>query len=275
LIRRIDGIPRYLETARTNLLTGKQSGNIPDWRMIERDGINGSLGNAEYFRQSLPASAAAYLGRRPFAPILMSQLRQAGEKAAAAYEDFATFVQSTFGAALKSCVTDVRTSDVGGDRLQPGRGGGCTDRFAVGAEEYEWRVRNVLRDPRSASALDDYGAQQVQLYSSRIRDIADVIAKEAGWGKAALRDVVNHLAKDSPQNDDELFAWYRDAAARAVAYGRQQAMFDIPQAYKLDIVPTPPVLQASIDAAYYPAPPFKKTGWDVSIFPPRVTIRQR
>jgi uncharacterized protein (DUF885 family) len=37
-------------------------------------------------------------------------------------------------------------------------------------------------------------------------------------------------------------------------------MFDIPQAYKLDIVPTPPVLQASIDAAYYPAPPFKKTG---------------
>ena len=37
-------------------------------------------------------------------------------------------------------------------------------------------------------------------------------------------------------------------------------MFDIPQEYKLDILPTPPVLRGSIGAAYYPAPPFKKAG---------------
>jgi uncharacterized protein (DUF885 family) len=37
-------------------------------------------------------------------------------------------------------------------------------------------------------------------------------------------------------------------------------MFDIPRDYKLDILPTPPVLRNNIDAAYYMAPPFKKSG---------------
>ena len=37
-------------------------------------------------------------------------------------------------------------------------------------------------------------------------------------------------------------------------------MFDIPADYRLDVVPTPPVLRSTIDAAYYPAPPFKKSG---------------
>lgn len=37
-------------------------------------------------------------------------------------------------------------------------------------------------------------------------------------------------------------------------------MFDVPAGYKLDILPTPPVLSNSIDAAYYMAPPFKKSG---------------
>ena len=37
-------------------------------------------------------------------------------------------------------------------------------------------------------------------------------------------------------------------------------MFDVPADYRLDVVPTPPVLRSTIDAAYYPAPPFKKSG---------------
>ncbi len=108
--------------------------------------------------------------------------------------------------------------------------------------------------------LYEYGAQQVALYSRLIQEVVAVIAKEAGLGAATTRDVVNHLAKDAPRNDDELFAWYRETAARAVAYGREHRMFDVPADYKLDILPTPPVLQNSLDAAYYMAPPFKKSG---------------
>jgi len=41
---------------------------------------------------------------------------------------------------------------------------------------------------------------------------------------------------------------------------RAQHLFDIPADYRLDVVPTPPVLRSTIDAAYYMAPPFKKAG---------------
>jgi uncharacterized protein (DUF885 family) len=71
---------------------------------------------------------------------------------------------------------------------------------------------------------------------------------------------MDHLAKDSPKDDAELFAWYRDAGVRAVAYGREHAMFDIPTDYRLEVTETPPVLRSTTDASYYPAPPFKKSG---------------
>ena len=71
---------------------------------------------------------------------------------------------------------------------------------------------------------------------------------------------MEYLSKDSPRNDDELLQWYIDAGKRAVVYGREHQLFDIPQDYRLDVTPTPPVLRSTIDAAYYPAPPFKKTG---------------
>jgi len=45
-----------------------------------------------------------------------------------------------------------------------------------------------------------------------------------------------------------------------VAYGRERRLFDVPATYELEVVPTPPVLRSTIDAAYYPAPPFKRSG---------------
>jgi uncharacterized protein (DUF885 family) len=71
---------------------------------------------------------------------------------------------------------------------------------------------------------------------------------------------MQHLSKDSPKSDDELIQWYRDVGVRAVAYGREHQLFDIPTDYRLDVVFTPPVLRSTLDAAYYPAPPFKHSG---------------
>jgi uncharacterized protein (DUF885 family) len=237
LVARVEAIPRYLDNAKANLLAGKQAGNVPDWRMVQRNGVAPSQASIEYFSRTLPETAAGYVGSRPFGQTLMPQLRQAGNNAAAAWGEFARFLQATYDP---------------NDR---------TDRFVAGTDEYEWRVRTVFGDTRSAAELYEYGGQQVALYSRLIQEVVAQIAKDAGLGAAAtMRDVVNHLAADSPKNDTELFAWYRDAAARAVAYGREREMFDIPQDYRLDIVPTPPVLRTSIEAAYYMAPPFKKAG---------------
>jgi uncharacterized protein (DUF885 family) len=235
VVSRVESIPAYLDRAKANLTAGKRAGNVPDWRMVRRNGIESSISSVEYFRKTLPETAAGYIRTQPFGQAVIPQLKQAGDRASAAWGDFAKFLESTYG----------------DDR---------TDRFAAGAGEYEWRVRHVFGDTRTAEQLYDYGGGQVALYSGLIKEIVAVIAKDAGLGTATTRDVVAHLAKDSPRNDDELFAWYRETAARAVAYGREHRMFDVPADYKLDIIPSPPVLENSIDAAYYMAPPFKKAG---------------
>ena len=77
----------------------------------------------------------------------------------------------------------------------------------------------------------------------------------------AVRAVFDQLSKDYPKSDAEMIAWYRDAAFRLVDYSRKTGLFDVPADYKLEVVETPPPLQASVDgAAYYPAPPFKNSG---------------
>jgi uncharacterized protein (DUF885 family) len=235
LVTRVEAIPAYLGHARANLLAGRQAGNVPDWRMVQRNGIESSVASVEYFRRTLIDTAAGFIGNRPFGQTLMPRLRQAGDRAATEWQAFADFLRTTY-------VNDT------------------VDRFAAGTEEYEWRVRHVFGDARTAEQLYDYGAQQVALYSRLIQEVVAIIAKDTGVRASTTRDVVGHLAKDSPRNDDELFAWYRETAARAVAYGREHRIFDVPDDYKLDILPTPPVLENSIDAAYYMAPPFKRSG---------------
>jgi len=244
VVSRLRAVPAYVETARANLRAGKATGNLPDRRMIELDGIAGSRASAEYFARTLPETARRLLGARAFAGAMLGRVGEAGRAAADAYRGFAAFLAN--------------------DLTLPER----TDRFAVGETEYEWRVRTCLRDPRGAAALYEYGAAQVALYEDQAFRVAEEVAREAGlarsWGKeergASVRAVMDHLSGDSPRNDDELFQWYRDTAARLVEYGRAHALFDVPAEYRLDIVPTPPVLRSTIEAAYYPAPPFKRSG---------------
>ncbi|MEO8201757.1 MAG: DUF885 domain-containing protein [Gemmatimonadota bacterium] len=245
VVRRLRAIPQYLETARANLIAGKARGNQPDHRMIERDGLRGSNDNATYFKTTLHDLARGYLGKRPFATTTLADLDTAGSSAADAYTGFAGFLTQTFDPA------------------------DMADRYAAGEEEYQWRLRNCLQVNRTTAELYDYGAQQVAMYESKMFEVAEEVAREAQLGlafgsdaerRASVRSVMTFLSHESPANDDELFRWYVQAGERAVAYGREQSMFEIPQAYRLDVIPTPPVLRSTIDAAYYPAPPFKKSG---------------
>ena len=245
VVARTLAIPAYLDVARANLLAGKQAGNRPDRRMVRRDGITGSTANAGYFRTTLADTATPLLGARPFAAQVLQRLSQAGASAAAAWEDFGRFLQSA---------------------LDPDE---SVDRYAVGEREYEWRVRTVLRDQRSAAELYAYGAEQVALYTGKIVAVARTVSDEAKLGLpfgstveqyASVRRVMEHLSNDSPRNDDELLKWYVETGERAVAYGRALNLFDIPASYRLDVIATPPVLRSTIDAAYYMAPPFLKTG---------------
>ena len=245
VVTRLSAIPAYLQVARDNLDAGRRSGNVPDRRMVQRDGVAGSRQNASYFRTTLPSLAKGYLGDQRFATAMLAGIGGAGDAAAKAYEDFALWLERFFPA------TDT------------------TDRYAIGEAAYEWRLRNVFREQRTAADLYEYGQRQVDEYTRRIAEVAERIARDRGvslpfnspedraW---SIRRVMEDLSAESPGNDEELLRWYRETAGRAVSYGRERGLFLIPSEYRLDIVPTPPVLRSTIDAAYYPAPPFRKAG---------------
>jgi uncharacterized protein (DUF885 family) len=243
--KRVEAIPAYVAAAKANLEAGLKAGNRPDHRMVERDGIKACADNATYFTSTYLTTAAKFLGSRPFAAAMLDRLKTAGTGAADAWKEFEKWLTSALG-----------TTDT-------------TDRYAVGEPEYAWRVNNCLRDARSPADLFAYGAEQVAVYEGKIFAVAQQVAAQANvtlpWTTAdekhaSLRKVIDLLSRDSARDDAQLFDWYKEDGVRAVAYGRERQLFDIPADYKLDVEPTPPVLQATIDAAYYPAPPFKTNG---------------
>ena len=152
VVNRALATPPFLTIAKANLVAGKQSRNMPDKRMVQRDGVNGSKDNAEYFRTTLATTARGFVGNRSFGSAMLARLTSAGATAAQAWADFAAFLSANF---------DVNES---------------VDRFAVGETEYEWRVHNVLRDSRSTAQLFQYGRDQVDLYTNRIYEIARTVA---------------------------------------------------------------------------------------------------
>lgn len=242
---RVRAVPAFLDVALANLKAGAGSDERPDWRMVEREGVAGARDAAAYFEKALLEQASAYLGDRPTKTKLMAELSAAGQDAAGAFRAFADGVRAAYPA---------------GDRQ---------DRFAAGEAEYAWRLRNNLREARTPAELFAYGKQQTAFYQGQIYKVAQEVAAEAGLAlpfgtpaekNASVRKVMERLSQDSPKSDAELLAWYVETGRRAVQYGRDQKLFDVPASYRLDVVPTPPVLRAALDAAYYPAPTFKKAG---------------
>jgi uncharacterized protein (DUF885 family) len=245
VVARVRAVPAYLATAKANLAAGAASDNRPDWRMVQRDGIEAAASAAAYFRKTLPDQASGYVGARPFKAALMADLTPAGETAAKAFEDFAAFVRQTYPSTDKQ------------------------DRFAVGEAEYAWRLAHNLRQARTPGELFAYGHQQVALYQAKVYAVAQEVAQAqdlalpfggAEEKNASVRKLMEHLNQDSPKSDAELLSWYVETGRRAVQYGRDHHLFDVPADYRLDVVPTPPVLRSAIEAAYYPAPTFKASG---------------
>ncbi len=246
LVARVGAVPDYLSVAADRLTEGVKEGIVPDRRMVERDGLQGGASNAEFFRSGLLDAATRHLGGRPFAEATLEQLRVVGAAAAEAFERFRARLKRLYP-------MDERV-----------------DRFAAGEGEYAWRVRHCLLDARSPAELWAFGGEQVAASEERVFEAAARVARDARMKlpfatdadkRRSTREVLTFLEREAPKDDEELFRWYRQAGERAVAYGREQGLFDVPASYRLDVVETPPVLRSTTDAAYYPAPPFKPSGF--------------
>jgi uncharacterized protein (DUF885 family) len=258
VIRRLNAVPAYLDTAQEQLGAGVVSRRIPDWRMAQRDGLDGSEARALYFADTLPALAASRLAG-PERERLLEELGAAAQQAADSYLKFRDFVAATYfdGSVPKY----------------------ATNRFAMGEEEYNWALVNNFRSRHFASTI--YGYQQAELeLSQRARvsfarailgsltepegtdgNVYTGLPRSPSLGTGDVRAALDALSRDYPRSDVERVSWYREAAARLVAYGRRTDLFDVPADYRLEIVETPPPLHASIGgAAYQRAPAFKHTG---------------
>lgn len=250
VVSRLRAIPRYLDTARAQIEAGIKANRTPDRRMLERDGLDTAEANAKYFAQTLPALARTRIGG-PDRARLLADVTTAGKAASDAYLAFRQFVLSTF-------FDDNKPPAV--------RASYMPDRFAMGEDDYNWALKNNLRVDKTAVELFEEATPIVDKTRAQMVALARAIGTTHGWtlaedGPAAVRQVFNELSKDYPKSDAEMIAWYREAAFRLVDYARKTHIFDVPADYKLDVVETPPPLQASIDgAAYYPAPPFKNSG---------------
>jgi uncharacterized protein (DUF885 family) len=247
VVKRIQAIPRYLTVAQEQLTAGVKSGNTPDHRMLRRNGIQTAEANAKYFETTLPALASERItgdGRDQ----LLSQIKDASSRAAAAYTALRDYVATNF---------------FDGDKPKAQF---SADRYAMGEEEYNWALKNNLRFDKTAAQLFDEAWPIVEATRNEMIELARRIGEKRGLqlpaeGTAAVRAVFDELSKEYPKSDAEMIDWYRDTSFRLVDYGRKSGIFDVPADYKLEVTETPPPLRASIDgAAYYPAPPFKTSG---------------
>ena len=247
VVKRVQAIPHYLQTAQEQLNSGIKDGNTADWRMLKENGIQSAEEDAKYFRESFPKLANDRISGDKHDD-LVKRLSEASTAAANAYTTFRDFIATTF---------------FDGDKPKSQFSG---DRYAIGEEEYNWALKNNLRINKTAAQLFDESWAVVQNTRKQMIGLAREIGKNRKMNlpeddEAAVLAVVDEMSKDYPKTDAELVSWYKDAAFRLVEYARKTGLFDVPQDYQLDVTETPPPLRSSIEgAAYYPAPPFKSTG---------------
>ncbi|HXX46689.1 MAG TPA: DUF885 domain-containing protein, partial [Myxococcota bacterium] len=253
VIARARAVPAYLATAERQLAAGVEARETPDWRVLREFGLQSTGADADYFAKTLPQIAASNLSS-PHRDALLHELGLAGNDAAAAYRHLRDFVVATFFA-------DAHAE--GRAALKPPYRG---DRFALGESEYDWALHNNLRFSGKAAELYASSWPIVQATRAELVTLAEQIADAHKWprtgdGARTVRQVFEQLSQNAPRTDAEMIAGYKKAGQRLVAYARDTGLFDVPAEYRLEVTMTPPPLRASIEgAAYYPAPPFKKSG---------------
>jgi len=253
VIARTRAVSAYLAAAEQQLAAGVQAHDTPDWRVLRDFGLQSSVADADYFARTLPQIAST--GVPPaHREMLVRELQEAGNQAASAYRHLHDFVAATF-------FTDPHLEGSAGlkDAFR-------TDRFALGAAEYDWALRNNLHVNTTVAELYTGSWAAVQATRAEMIALARQIAANHRWPAASeaeqtVRAVFEQLSHNAPHTDAEMVEGYRRTGQRLVEYARTTGLFDVPADYRLEVIETPPALRSSIESAgYYPAAPFKKSG---------------
>ena len=126
------------------------------------------------------------------------------------------------------------------------------ERYAIGAEEYRWRVQTALGIDAPLEKLAAAARESLERIHAEMRAVA--LKLDRG---ASLERLMRKLEADCPRDDKELFKLYRRLTDRCQRFVLRLGLFRRLPRYRLQVLPAPDSMGDAITTAcYFPASPF-------------------
>ncbi|MEW5847846.1 MAG: DUF885 domain-containing protein [Myxococcota bacterium] len=233
---RADAVPRYLAQQEALLRDGLRRGLRPD-AVVTGFLVEQQLEAMADDLAALPRIAAGVPEN------VKTRLQHAGQRAADAFRAHRAFLR---------------------DDVLPH----ATQEFALGAEEYTWRL---VHTHAVTTPVGELVARAEAILAELERDMtaqAAVVARERG--EPAVTDhgsawaLMQKLQRETPAHADDVFPLYRERLQRAQDFMVQQKLFRMPDDAELRLAPTHAALRGVGNAINWPAPllaPRRKGGF--------------
>ncbi len=207
---RLRGVPGNLADGKRNLRP-----DLVPAILLDR-AVNQARAGARYARELLPAEVADAAAR--------AELAAAGSVAAAAYEDYAAFL----------------------DEMRPS----ATGDWAFGEERYTAVLREAELLDLDARSLRERGRQQLEELAGELRRCARDLRGTDDW-----HGVLAELNKDRPATPEAMREGYEEWTARARAYLAEHGLVSFAPGESCSVEPSPPFQRPVLAVASYQNPP--------------------
>ncbi len=230
--RRVEQIPRALAQQESLLMMGKQRRHTPD-RTVGGFVVRHQLpAIAEFFATAL-AEVPTLRGVR-LSPTAMGRLQAAAQAAARAYSAHGQFL------------SDVILS-------------GAEDAWALGVDEYQWRLRNVFGLSEEPAALVAQAEAVIHDAQAELRRLgntlgAGISASSLGADVMRATSVVLRTLERERPNDDEVVTLYEDLLERLSAFVRGRGLFRMKADERALVIPMPAGMLDGATISNWPAP---------------------
>ncbi len=209
-VARLRAVPGNLEDGKRNL----RPEHVP--AILLTRALNQARAGARYASELLPAEVAD--------AGLRATLAEAGAEAAAAYEDYARFL----------------------DDMRPN----ATGEWAFGEERYTTILRDAELLQHDARSLRELGREQIALLDGELRRCARELRGTDDW-----HAVLAELNKDRPATPEAMRVGYEEWTARARAFLVERGLVSFAEGEFCSVEPSPPFQRPVIAVASYENPP--------------------
>jgi uncharacterized protein (DUF885 family) len=207
---RLRAVPQNLEDGKRNLRD-----ELVPAILLDRS-LNQARAGARYARELLPAEVTD--------PDLRAQLAEAGGVAAAAYDDYAAFL----------------------DEMRPRASGD----WAFGEARYTAILRDAELLDIDARGLRERGREQIGILTEELRRCAQELRGTDDW-----HAVLEELNADRPATPEDMRQGYEDWTARSREYLVEQGLVSFAEGEFCSVEPSPPFQRPVIAVASYQNPP--------------------